>query len=162
MLMRTWTAGIVLAAGAILGGCEKSTRDKDIQLISAGEVRELQERAGKGERNLMVLIDPRPAKHFDAGHIPGAINLTLPQVPRDGGTVGELDRYQHLIVYGNDPASAQAMGMAKRLRDTDHSGVRLFAGGLYDWRRLGYSVEAPTPPEPPADPANDPAAPPPG
>jgi rhodanese-related sulfurtransferase len=152
MLMGTPTAGILLAALALLAGCEKSTRDKDIELISAGEVRELQERAGKGERNLMVLIDPRPAKHFEAGHIPGAINLTLPQVPRDGGAVAELDRYQHLIVYGNDPASAQAMGMAKRLRDTDHSGVRLFAGGLHDWRRLGYPVEAP----PPADTADRP------
>jgi 3-mercaptopyruvate sulfurtransferase SseA len=147
-------AGILLAALAAVGGCEKSTRDKDIELISVGEVRELQERVERGDRNLMVLIDPRPAKHYVAGHIPGAINLTLPQVPRDGGTVGELERYQHLVVYGNDPASAQAMGMAKRLRDTDHSGVRLFAGGLLDWRRLGYPVEPATPPAPPAEPAN--------
>lgn len=128
----------VAFAGAI-SGCNKGTTDKDIVLTQATEVSALRDRLA--ESPLAVgIIDPRPAARFAAGHLPGAMNINLPAVPTDAKPDRKLKQFEVLVVYGEDPSSASAKAMTKRLISIGYSDVRFMAGGLEEWRARGGEV----------------------
>jgi 3-mercaptopyruvate sulfurtransferase SseA len=156
----TITAAILF----VLAGCETSITDADIRVVKITEVRDLSERQARdpGAR-ILALIDPRSSKQFDVARIPGARNMKLPQVPERSAPDPSLAAYGHIIVYGDNPASASARAMTKRMMAVGYKGVRLFAGGLDEWLVAGYPIEPEDPPveaEPPA-PEPEAAAPPP-
>ena len=130
---------IVAAAGlSLLAGCSGDITDDDIRTIGMGEVRTLVERAGD-EPGALLLIDPRSPRAFAEGHIPTAQNISLAAIDpkrRDPA----LDAHTNIVVYGDDPGSAPARAMAKKMMVAGYEGVRLFAGGLREWAR-GYEVE---------------------
>ena len=101
----------------------------------------------------MLFIDPRPAKEFRVGHIPGARNLTLANVKLGSKPDPRIERFSTLVVYGDNPASATARGLSKRLIEVGYNGVKFFAGGLEEWRERNYPVEE-SPPEAPAPSGN--------
>ncbi len=134
---------VLFAAIALaVGGCEKNTRDTDIKFARLSEVRSLVDRRDRGESTAVLLIDPRPEKAFAAGHIPGARNLRLPQVDPKKDPDPEIEKFDRLVVYGDDPASASARGMAKRLLAVGYKGVRLYAGGVKEWLSRGYETQS--------------------
>jgi 3-mercaptopyruvate sulfurtransferase SseA len=147
---------LLLATAAALpawSGCERETRDTDIKLVSIGQVKALWDRDERGETRVMYLVDPRPAKSFGAEHIPGAKNLTLPKVDPKADRDPMIQQYDNIVVYGDDPGSAPARGMTKRLLAVGYKHIRFFAGGLKEWKSRGYPTDlAPTPPEPPPEP----------
>ncbi len=172
---RFWAFGAVLAGlGLLFGlmsGCERTTRDTDIRLISVSEVKHLVDQRDRGNADAVILIDPRPRKYFDQARLPGARHLILPDVPVRGTTDPSVSRYGTIVVYGDDPASAIARGMTKRMMQVGYRGVRLFAGGVKEWTDRGYptqgtGIPAEAPPEAPVDEqapapaAPDPATPP--
>jgi 3-mercaptopyruvate sulfurtransferase SseA len=132
----------VLTGGGMFGGCERKTRDTDIKIISLSEMKLLLDRdatRGRGGGEI-VLVDPRPTKAYQAGHIPGARNIQLPQINPKGSGDPSLARHKHIVVYGDDPGSAVARGMTKRLMAVGHRGVRLYAGGMREWRSRGLEM----------------------
>ena len=86
------------------------------------------------------IIDQRPAARFAAGHLPGAMNINLPAVPTDAKPDRKLKQFEVLVVYGEDPSSASAKAMTKRLISIGYSDVRFMAGGLEEWRARGGEV----------------------
>lgn len=133
-------AAVLVACGGVVG-CDKSTSDRDITTITTAETRKLiAERDGK-DRAAVLLIDPRPEAEFAAGHLPGARNVRLPDVPHDGGRERWIDRYDKIVVYGNDPSTAAAKAMHKRLLSLGYEKVRWFEGGIAEWRAAGGEVE---------------------
>lgn len=140
-------AGLALGVAAVvfgLGGCESGTSDKDISggvVMTLADVRQAIDRRDGGEPDHALLIDPRAPKYFAAGHLPGAINLRLPDVREDDDKDPELQRHSLLIVYGENPGTAVARAMFKRLFQVDYAGVKFFAGGLEEWVRSGGQVE---------------------
>jgi rhodanese-related sulfurtransferase len=134
----------VLVAG---GGCGKGVSEKTIAYASLDEVRELQGEDESDPRTLL-LIDPRPLRRYAEGHIPGAMTLQLPEVPAYGGRDPRLQGHDHLIVYGEDPASPTARAMTKRLLAIGYEGVRLFAGGMEAWIEADLPVETSEMPAP--------------
>jgi 3-mercaptopyruvate sulfurtransferase SseA len=142
-----------------LGGCDRTTRDTDIKLISVSEVKTLLDQKTRGKSDAVILIDPRPRKYFDQARIPTARHLTLGNVSVRASVDPSISRHSVIVVYGDDPASASARGMTKRLMAVGYRGVVLFAGGMKEWRQRGYPVEGTGPPPeatPPA-PAEPPA-----
>jgi rhodanese-related sulfurtransferase len=140
-LYRLAALGFALVLLMALGGCGGGVSDKDIKRVSLGEVRSLVER-GQTNPNTVLLVDPRPPSQYAAGHIAGARSMELP--PMDQKRLGRdpaLAAYQTIVVYGNDPASAIAVAMTKRLMALEYDGVRLFAGGLKEWTERGLPVE---------------------
>jgi 3-mercaptopyruvate sulfurtransferase SseA len=138
---------LVLAGIALAGGCAPNITDADIKPIPIAELRKLTLRqAQKPQDKIVVLIDPRAAARFDAGHLPGARNLKLPQVPELSSRDPALAAYDHIVVYGTDPASAAARAMTKRLIRVGYDEVRMFPGGTMEWVEKGYALE--TTPEP--------------
>ena len=89
-----------------------------------------------------VLIDPRPPSRFRAGHIPGALNIQIAEIDPERPREKRLKDAGMIIVYGDDPTSAPARGMTKRLHATGYNNARMYAGGLTEWRRGGLPVEA--------------------
>lgn len=127
-------------------GCERETRDTDIKIVSVGEVKALWDRQQKGSETAVLIVDPRPTKYYSASHIPGARNLQLPAINPKADRDPMLERYDNIVVYGEDPGSATSRGMAKRLLAVGYKHIRFFAGGLKDWRARGYpTVDGPAP-----------------
>ncbi|MCC6426878.1 MAG: rhodanese-like domain-containing protein [Phycisphaerales bacterium] len=126
------------ALGPSLGGCEIS--DKDIEFISVTEVRQLQQRAEK-EPKEVLLIDPRGVAAYRRSHLPAAINLELRPDMEERGVDPRWKGYDNIVVYGDNPGSASARAMTKRLMLVGYDDVRLFAGGLEEWVSMQYPVE---------------------
>ena len=144
----------------LLGACERTTRDTDIKLVSVAEVRQLIDQRARGKPDLVILIDPRPKKYYEQARLPGARHLTLADVQPRATVDPSISRYDNIIVYGDDPASASARGMTKRLMAVGYRGVRLFAGGMKEWTTRGFATEGTgVPPESnSAEPQEDEAA----
>jgi len=141
--------GLILAGVGILSGCETRTSDKDIAkgsvLVSLADVRQLLNDR-EAEEHAVLLIDPRAPKYFSEGHLPGARNLRLPDVREEQPRDPSLERFDRLVVYGENPGSSVARAMFKRLLAVGYSGVRFYPGGLDEWRRSGYTAETSEPP----------------
>ena len=137
-------------------GCERETRDTDIKLVSVGDVKALWDRQQRGSETAVIIMDPRPVKAYAAGHIAGARNLQLPKFDPKGERDPLIERYSNIVIYGDDPGSATARGLTKRLLALGYKHIRFFAGGLLEWRARGYPIEGV--PEPKLDaPTTDPA-----
>lgn len=153
-------AGTLAACLIGLSGCETSTSEKDIKegvLASIADVRQMIGERDAGEPHAVLLIDPRAGKYYAAGHLPGARNLRLPSIREDAERDPELLKYSRLVVYGDNPGSAVARGMFKRLLAAGYGGLKFYAGGLDEWRENGFEVE--TSPAPDPDPDADPDSP---
>ncbi|MCG3122898.1 MAG: hypothetical protein GIKADHBN_01302 [Phycisphaerales bacterium] len=130
-------AGLVLT-GLVTGGCDIS--DKDVELVTVSEVRELQQKAEKDPK-VLLLVDPRSEAAYARAHLPGAIRMELRPDMEERGIDPRVAGHKNIIVYGDNPASSVAKGMTKRLMKVGYDDVRLFAGGLEEWRLMQYPVE---------------------
>ncbi|MEO0716845.1 MAG: rhodanese-like domain-containing protein, partial [Planctomycetota bacterium] len=106
-------AGAAVAGGLV--GCNREVTDKDIRLVSIAEVRQWQRITERGDRSPMLLVDPRGERLYNAGHITGAENLRLEMVDPDDDRDARIEKRDHIVVYGDNPGSAVARAMTKRL-----------------------------------------------
>lgn len=139
-----FVSGLTLFGGCValgVGGCRNKISDKSIRSITIAEVRRLGAEVEGGDRRAALFVDPRTPDEFSAARLPGSINIGLDQVNPDAGKPRVLEGYRYLIVYGDDPIDPPAVGMTKRLLQTGFSGVRLYRGGLSEWRAYGFPVE---------------------
>lgn len=143
-----------LAAFVCGVGCESATNEKDVQkaLVSLAEVRRLVDESAKSkDANLVLLVDPRAKVDFDGGHLPGAKNVLLGDIPFDRRVVQDIGqrrpldpmfkRASNVIVYGKNPASPAGRAMTKRLLSLGVSSTKFFAGGLEEWVGAGGELE---------------------
>ncbi|MCE7974844.1 MAG: hypothetical protein DYG92_11075 [Leptolyngbya sp. PLA1] len=136
---RSAIAPLVVLVLCYITGCEKSTTDASIHTISVSEARALLEQRNKDQR-VVLLVDPRAPQDFEAGHIPHAINLRLKEVPSNSAPEKRFTAYDTIVVYGEDPGSASASAMTKRLIGVGYESVRLLVGGLAEWAAQGGEV----------------------
>jgi len=128
--------GVGLAVLLIAGGCSNKVSDRDLTIVELAEVRRLH-----GASNARF-VDPRAAEEFERAHIPDSINLQVAQVTEFKTDMEpSVARAKTVVVYGNNPGSAVARAVAKRLMAAGHKGVRLYAGGLDEWRANGLPIE---------------------
>jgi len=128
-------APLLLAAAlsVLVGGCAGSVSDKSVRRIDAPTA----VRAAEGRA---AFVDVRPAEEFAAGHIPGALNIRLTDIPEDKPHP-ELRTKGRIVVYGQNPGTAVATAFAKRLIASRQYGtVELFEGGFDAWRAAGGPV----------------------
>ena len=84
------------------------------------------------------ILDVRTAREYDAGHVPGAVNIPFTEI---GARADELprDRGQEIIVYcGHGP---RAWVAASRLRGLGYRRLVYLRGHWAAWRRAGLPVE---------------------
>lgn len=123
-------------------GCQNQISDKNLVLVDPTDAMEIAE----GRKRLFGLagtaeaawVDPRGARAYRKGHIPGAISLPFQNLSTESD---RLKGYDVLIVYGNDYDDELARGMSKRLMELGFKDVRTLRGGLKAWAKAGYELE---------------------
>ncbi len=127
---------------AATAGCSKSISDRDLDLVDPGDALELIE----GRKKLLGLagtetgawVDPRGARAYREGHIPGAVHLPFQELTAQQQ---RLRGYDVLIVYGTSVKDDLADGMSKKLLALGFKDVRTLRGGLRAWTRAGFELE---------------------
>ncbi len=86
--------------------------------------KELEQRKG------MVLLDVRPAREYDEGHIPGAVHVPLSDI---GSRIKKLKKDKELVVYCRN--GNQSIWAIKRLMGMGYKNLYNLKGGYSDWKR---------------------------
>lgn len=141
--------------GALSGCARRDVSDSRIDVITLSEALAYHERASRADPEVLF-IDARRSVIYDEGHIRGARNLRPNDVDLRAGTDPRLEAKEALVVYGQDPGSAVARAMSKRLIEAGYNTmlrrrVKFYAGGFNEWQATGLPVdrtEQPMPVEP--------------
>lgn len=88
-------------------------------------------------RSEVVVIDVRPVREYEAGHVAGAISLPLEELE---ARLHELPRDVEIVAYCRGPFCVLAPQALAILRDAGFRARRL-DGGLPEWRAAGFPVE---------------------
>ncbi len=95
---------------------------------------ELLERVRDG---LVTVLDVRPAEEYAAGHVPGAVNVPLPELER---YLEDLNADQEIVAYCRGPHCVLAFDAVASLRAKGLKARRL-EDGFPEWRTAGLPVE---------------------
>ena len=100
---------------------------------------ELRQRMAGGAA--LTVLDVRGPDEFsgDLGHIAGAVNIPLGEIPSRLREIKMLGDAPVIVVCRTDKRSAQA---AELLRDARFREVRVLRGGMERWNRIGLRTEA--------------------
>ncbi len=128
-----------------VGCARKDVSDRRIDVISLSEALAYHERA-RGTDSEVLFIDARRSVIYDEGHIRGAVNLRPNDVDLRAGADPRLESREALVVYGQDPGSAVARAMSKRLIEAGYNTmlrrrVKFYAGGFNEWQATGLPVD---------------------
>lgn len=96
--------------------------------------KELLERAREG---LVTVLDVRPPEEFQAGHVPGAVNLPLKDLKK---RLGELPKGSEIIAYCRGPYCVLAFEAVAALRKKGFQARRM-EEGYPEWKASGLPVE---------------------
>ncbi len=95
-----------------------------------------EELADRLRDGVVTLIDVRPGEEFAAGHIPGAVNIPLDELPR---RLGELPADRAIVAYCRGPYCVFAFEAVATLRAKGYEARRL-ADGYPQWWAAGRPV----------------------
>ncbi len=152
----TFFSSVFLLLGTLTllaGGCTPATKDRDVLWAetSADAIDVMSKpRGALGLRGVpnAVWVDPRAVAVYEAGHIPGAVNLPFERLESEQGVV--FSNVDVIVVYDSDYDTALPLAYAKRLISLGYDDVYCLRGGLKAWKRDGNPVA--TGPAAPADP----------
>ncbi|CAN7765204.1 ArsR/SmtB family transcription factor [Mesorhizobium sp. LjNodule214] len=96
-----------------------------------------QELAMRMRDGLVTVIDVRPPDEFALGHVPGAINVPLGDLP---ARLAELGKDREIVAYCRGPWCVMSFEAVAALRSHGYAARRL-ADGMPEWRAAGMPVE---------------------
>ena len=89
------------------------------------------------KQGLVTIIDVRPASEYDAGHVPGAINMPLDKL---NDQLGDFDSDREIVAYCRGPHCVLAFDAVEKLRKQGLKASRL-EDGFPEWKIAGLPVE---------------------
>src|SRR6266498_4815322 len=98
---------------------------------------ELAQRLARGQ---VVVLDVRPEREYDAGHIPGAVSAPLSELE---SVAASLPKRKEVVAYCRGPYCIYADDAVRLLRKRGLKARRLEVG-LPEWRRAGLPIESAT------------------
>jgi rhodanese-related sulfurtransferase/DNA-binding transcriptional ArsR family regulator len=104
----------------------------DFEPVSFKELRQLMR-----ERDVTV-VDVRPAAEFEAGHIPGALSVPVPELKK---RLREIPKGREVIAYCRGRYCVYSLEAVSLLRKHGYRARRAHEG-LPDWRAAGLPVES--------------------
>lgn len=107
-----------------------TSRD-DLEPVPAAELLQ------RAEDGLITVLDVRPAEEYAAGHLPGAINIPLADLP---ARLKKLPKGREVIAYCRGPYCLLSVDAVMLLRDKGFSARRL-ADGYPEWAAAGLPHE---------------------
>lgn len=124
-----------------LSGCSNDVSNDDLIFIEVDALATVVDAPPPG----VLLIDARPAAQFEAGALPGAINVQLNEAPQRKVTQ-MFGSYQRVIVYGHNAGSPRAEALSKRLIAGGLQTVETYRDGYEEWVRDGRPTVVPDAP----------------
>ena len=85
-----------------------------------------------------MVIDVRPAAEYEAGHIPGAINIPVDELPQH---LESLPRGQEIVAFCRGPYCMLAFDAVARLREAGYQARRL-EDGFPEWKAENRPVDS--------------------
>ena len=89
-------------------------------------------------QGLVTVLDVRPVDEYEAGHLPGAINIPLSKLEQH---LQALDSKQEVVAYCRGPHCVLAFEAVERLREKGFNARRL-QDGFPEWKQAGLPVES--------------------
>jgi rhodanese-related sulfurtransferase len=90
-----------------------------------------------------VIIDARSTEEYEAGHIPGAINIPHDRIPEFMETLTrEVPMDADVVCYCRGPECDFSDLLATELKVMGYQKVSVFSGGWEHWTAAGYPTEA--------------------
>jgi len=86
---------------------------------------------------LVTVIDVRPSEEFNAGHVPGAINIPLSELKKH---LDEFDSEMEIVAYCRGPHCILAFNAVAELRKQGLKARRM-VDGFPEWKQAGMPVE---------------------
>ena len=123
---------IILALVAIVSSCVREHPPVGSSIAAS----ELSARISSG--SAPIILDVRTPEEFASGHIPGALNVPLNELPDRLASL-KLSPAEEIVVHcqrGGRAASAEAI-----LHESGYTQVRDLSGHMEAWRGGGYPVE---------------------
>lgn len=106
-------------------------------------------RVEQAQKERIPLVDVRPASMYEAGHIPGAVNVPL-VVPEDGSMIPDDELKTAIESAGIQPTNDVVLycqtgyhaGLAAdTLADEGFTNIELYSGSMNDWTEKDLPVE---------------------
>lgn len=89
-----------------------------------------------------VLVDTLTPEHFEARHIPGAVNVCVYEmIFLDGVAEFVADKATPIALYGAGLKSQDSLMAADKLARAGYTDVSVFLGGLAEWHALGNDLQ---------------------
>lgn len=123
---------VLTCAGLVSCNSSAKVTDKNVHIIDDSELAEMMD-SGKP----ILLIDARPNERYHVGHLPGAINIPLPDLDKDDARFAKTNS---IVVYGEGSESSLSNAAAKKLLVNPKLTVWDFRGGLEMWKHAGRDV----------------------
>ena len=92
---------------------------------------------GRAKDGLVTVLDVRPPEEFQAGHLPGAINIPISELQEK---LNSLDKDKEVVAYCRGPHCVLAFDAVEQLRASGRKARRL-DGGFPEWKLEGNPVE---------------------
>lgn len=91
------------------------------------------------EKELAVFLDVSSQEDYQAGHIPGAKNISVVELNQGSNS---LYPTTWIILYSTEPGSGTVSQAGKLLIQNGFSRVYILEGGLAEWKNQGYPVSS--------------------
>jgi rhodanese-related sulfurtransferase len=88
----------------------------------------------------VTILDVRPEDEFAIGHVPGAINIPLPELEL---RLGEIEPGQDVMAYCRGPFCILSFQAAAALREKGFE-VRRLEDGYTEWKAAGLPIACAT------------------
>jgi rhodanese-related sulfurtransferase len=103
------------------------------------EITSLELAAKIREHARFVLVEALPPEYYDAGHLPGSINLPLDAIEPNAATLLP-DRSVEIVVYCAGPTCQNSHVAKRKLESLGYTEVRVFSGGKTAWTEAGNAL----------------------
>lgn len=94
------------------------------------------------EKGQYLLVDSRPAKPYDEGHVPSAVSIPTPKLKKEGESLLPANKDLALVFYCGGVTcglSTESAGLAKKM---GHTNVRVMLKGAPGWKKSGRALVA--------------------
>lgn len=89
-----------------------------------------------------VVVDVRSSGEFAGGHVPGAVNVPLPELPgRLRNAPADMEQMKNAPIFVMCHAANRSPGGARLLKKAGFTRVHVLKGGMSGWKRANMPVE---------------------